>query len=117
MREIKFRVWDISKKEFIKDASDFWVNPFNFKTFMEWRPDYDGKMVFEPEENLFIFQQYTGLRDKNGKEIYEGDLLSRGKEYNDVSVEFRSGCFWLGLLPLYQEVRFLKVVGNIFNGL
>ncbi len=111
MREIKFRVFDKVTKQYIKDLSNFWIDPHNFKTYMEIHPELDGETVFEDTD--FIFEQYTGLKDTEGKEIYEGDLLSRGEEYRDVEVEFRSGCFWCGLLPLYQEVRHLKVVGNI----
>lgn len=111
MREIKFRVFDRFTKQYIKDLSNFWINPHNFKIYMEIHPELDGETVFENTD--FIFEQYTGLKDAKGNEIYEGDLLSRGEEYCNVDVEFRSGCFWCGLLPLYQEVRHLKIVGNI----
>ena len=119
MREIKFRTWDTENKEFSE-----WTNrgPFfdtsTSKIFFWERTrnddgSYDGDIILGDLNDRFILQQYTGLKDTEGKEIYEGDLLSRGEEYRDVEVQFRSACFWVGLLPLYQEVRYLKVVGNI----
>lgn len=119
MREIKFRTWDTENKEFSE-----WTNrdPFfdtsTSKIFFWERVrnddgSYDGDIILGDLNDRFILQQYTGLKDTEGEEIYEGDLLSRGEEYRDVEVQFRSACFWVGLLPLYQEVRHLKVVGNI----
>lgn len=64
MREIKFRAWDVSEKEIvpwahvINDPDDYW----------------HGLMLGQAPEGDVIMQ-YTGLKDKNGKEIYEGDVI------------------------------------------
>lgn len=91
-REIKFRVWSKSLKKF-EDLSNFWVRPDDFLTcFMEWRPDFDGEMVFETEKTDFIYQQFTGLKDMNGKEIYEGDIVKYKRGYS-VTYEIPKGVF------------------------
>jgi len=72
MREIKFRVWDMESKKWFDNNGDFeWVN------LMPSGEIVCGGFDGDPElgEGRFEIQQYTGLKDKNGKEIYEGDIV------------------------------------------
>lgn len=111
-REIKFRVWDIGNNSFIKDEHDpnFWINPFNFQTWMEFHPKFDGEMVCESKEKLFIFQQFTGLYDKNNKEIYEGDIIEAYDEIYEVAwAEAYSG--WQ--FCLIQDGKFNDFYGGL----
>ena len=64
MREIKFRAWDGQKMYYNVLAG----HPNNVC-------DYDGKDIWFWEELPKDIMQYTGLKDKNGKEIYERDIL------------------------------------------
>ena len=75
-----------------------------------------------------VFQQFTGLLDKNGKEIYEGDLLEfayrdDGKQFvGEVQYFEKLGSFGVvtdkafeTFLDLIDYARFFNVVGNIFE--
>ena len=80
-REIKFRAWDNLRKEMFLPAS---INLFI------GTPRYCGD---DPQDTLLM--QYTGLKDKNGKEIYEGDIRREEIEEDEGDRRMYFVCKWL----------------------
>ena len=66
MREVKFRAWDKIKNEMIPWSIEFFSDYSAVTGYGDEFPQGDGDI---------ILMQYTGLKDKNGIEIYEGDIL------------------------------------------
>ena len=99
MREIKFRAWDKEDK-----SMGF---PFSI---------YKTNMLAVDAEN-WVLMQFTGLKDKNGKEIYEGDILS----YLAYSEKIRKDpkylkvVEWIGAGFNIRNGENFEVMGDIYN--
>lgn len=118
-RQIKFRVWDESKKEYSLEPR-LSVSLLNSEPYVCYMASF-GKTI----------QFFTGLSDKNGKEIYEGDIvLDLDKEYGVI--EFSNGSFILNtknrILPFWSilvhenmvyprqmNTHTLELCGNIYE--
>mgnify|MGYP004630873095 CR=1 FL=1 len=118
-REIKFRIWDIENKEML-EVQELDFEPTFYGGRIAIRPDQYND-YFDTED--MILMQYTGLHDKNGKEIYEGDIL-KSIQWNDIYlVKYIGTAFYLcrkgnkgfNKITTWNNAEKSEVVGNIYD--
>lgn len=121
-REIKFRLYDKLKKEIVFDDFHVFGEVTLFNAIGAYAYETKGEKSSLERYNDFEIMQYTGLKDKNGKDIYEGDVLKYINPYssddNDLFfVSFFEGAFVSDdnkeKLSEVNEVS--EIVGNVFE--
>lgn len=121
-REIKFRAWDKKQKRW----ANLQLSEMEFTRDGLLRVGETIEYGTHAEFNDFELMQYTGLKDKNGKEIYESDIvyveqniyaqkhLTVEWEYDrwGFKEEFDNGDYYNGYAIRWEEV---EVLGNIYE--
>jgi uncharacterized phage protein (TIGR01671 family) len=118
MREVKFRAWNTKTNKMISSEKLYSMSAFALEKGLP-----QDKFIVLPNEEAYPLMQYTGLKDKNGKDIFEGDIVSDVDYEESViigNIVFKAGAFYIEWKNFPDSLLFLsegtcEVIGNIYQ--
>ena len=138
MREIKFRAWDRYNERMVEPRNILKIymsrlnqEPYLIVYLKKWmNPNKEIKEIDKCYTNEFELMQYTGLKDRNGVEIYEGDVLRNIDNphvdklpFKVVWSDYYGAWFWWSSEGevvtdyFYQSIaKCCEIIGNIHEG-
>ena len=117
MREIKFRAWDVHEKV-MRDWESLIIDKENGNEW--WLIGYQKNKAITAFDHEQVLLQCTGIKDENGVEIYDGDIVQYFRNelavivFQNGGVDIRS-LSWMECEPLQRRMGFMKVLGNIYE--
>ena len=130
MREIKFRAWNKEKNIMCYDNQDYSADYLD-GIFSSRVGLINYWLSADRLDDSYVYMQYTGLKDKNGKEIFEGDILKYIEDkIKYAMISFKDGMFTIhrslggemlcsvGYFQILDERdidREVQVIGNIYE--
>jgi len=114
MRDIKFRAWDGQTMHYNyidgEDEHQIIVSGIWGAMDRVGRPDGNNDEIHITYDGDFIMQ-FTGLKDRNNKEIYEGDILSHKFYSAPVVCAFKDGAFEAEDVSIHSDS--IEIIGNV----